>query len=49
MSLVAIVWLKAQFMTRDVAISRKGILVKAMERCFCLLAKAMHLRRDVCF
>ena len=28
LSLVAIVWLKAQFMTRDVAISRKGNLVK---------------------
>ena len=28
LSLVAIVWLKAQFMTRDVAIPRKGYLIK---------------------
>lgn len=31
----------------DVAISRKGYLVKAMVRCFYLSAKAMSLRRDV--
>ena len=31
----------------DVAISRKGNLIKAMIRCFCLSAKAVRLWRDV--
>ena len=40
LTLTAIVWSKVQFMTRAVAISRKGILVvKAMVRCFCLWQK----------